>query len=292
MSFQFAHISDLHLPPLPAVALHEIANKRALGYLSWHRKRKHRHGPEAVAALRSMLAERRVDHICVTGDITNLGLTREFRSADRWLASLTEPDTATFVPGNHDAYVVASVAAMQAHFDRWLPDVFPCITRRDGVTFIGVSSAVATAPFMATGRVGRRQLEDLVAVLDDTQGEDALRVMMIHHPPLQGIVGRRKELTDAAALQSVLQRRPVDLIIHGHGHRPVRYELDTDRGPIPVFGAGSASLSHADTARTGHFHLFELNGRDIRVTHHHYHPGRGAFEPTGELRVPRRLASR
>lgn len=285
MKFKFAHISDLHLPPLPVVAPREIINKRLLGFLSWHRKRKHRHRPATVAALERLLGGQAVDHICITGDVTNLGLAREFAAADRWLRSLGTPDTVTFVPGNHDAYVAAGIEAMRAHFSAWLPDAFPSVARHDGVMIIGLSSAVPTPPLKATGRVGRDQLERLASILDEARGEDRLRVLMIHHPAGDGIVGRRKALTDAEELRRVLYRRPVDLVLHGHGHHAVRYELESGGGPIPVFGAGSASLTHPDTARSGHCHVFDLDGRDLRVTHYHYRPDDDRFAATSSAVV-------
>lgn len=286
MKFKFAHISDLHLPPLPAVTPREIVNKRLLGFLSWHRKRRYRHRPAAVAALERLLGGQAVDHICITGDVTNLGLAREFAAADRWLDSLGTPDTITFVPGNHDAYVTAATKAMREHFGRWLPDAFPSVAHHDGATIIGLSSAVATPPFRATGRVGSDQLERLASILDETRGEGRLRILMIHHPAADGIVGRRKALTDAEELRRVLYHRPVDLVLHGHGHHAVRYELESRQGPIPVLGAGSASLSHRDTARTGHCHVFDRDGRDLRVTHFHYRPDDDRFAATSSSSVP------
>lgn len=285
MSFRFAHISDLHLPPLPAVALRELVNKRLLGWLSWQRKRKHRHRAEVIAALERVLDEQRPDHICMTGDVTNLGLPREFDAAGAWLERRAAPDAVSFVPGNHDAYVDASIAAMNKGFRRWLPDRFPSVTRRGGATIIGLSSAVATAPFLATGRVGPDQLRSLASILEETASEPGYRILMIHHPPAPGIVGRRKRLTDMDALREVLRARPVDLVLHGHGHRAVRYEIASERGPVPVFGAGAASLSHHETPRTGHFHLFDLDDRALRVTHYHYRPDDGGFRPAGDPQV-------
>lgn len=288
MSFQFAHISDLHLPPLPAVTVSEVLNKRLLGWLSWHRKRRKRHRRAVVAALERLLREQRLDHICITGDVTNLGLAREFQAADQWLGRFTSPDALTFVPGNHDAYTAASVAAMAMHFGRWLPAGFPSVTRRNGITFIGVSSAVPTPPFAATGRVGRSQMQRLASILDDTDREPGHRVLTIHHPPREGIVSRRKALTDAAGLQRLLHDRPVDLVLHGHGHHAAQYQLPCAGGMIPVFGAGSATLSHGETARTGHFHVFRGDEDALRVTHFHYQPDRDCFVPDREQPVPRR----
>lgn len=292
MSFYFAHISDLHLPPLPAVALRELVNKRLLGWLSWHRKRKGRHRPPAVAALERALDGRGLDHICISGDVTNLGLAREFQAADRWLQGRAGPGAVTFVPGNHDAYIAASLDEMRAHFNRWLPDRFPSVTRRDGVMFIGVSSAVATPPFMATGRVGGEQLERLASILDGADAQPVFRVLVIHHPPIRGVVGRRKGLTDAGALQDMLRERSVDLILHGHGHHAVHYELECGGRPVPVFGAGSASLCHRESSRSGHFHIFELSDDELGVWHYRYRPDRDRFEPAGESSIPRRLGAR
>ena len=38
-AFRLAHLSDPHLPPLPALRLSELMGKRAFGYLNWTRNR-------------------------------------------------------------------------------------------------------------------------------------------------------------------------------------------------------------------------------------------------------------
>ena len=287
MIFRFAHISDLHLPPLPEPGLHQILNKRLLGFLSWHRKRKYCHRREVVAALEKDLSERRADHICITGDITNLGLAEEFRAADLWLEKLAKREAVSFVPGNHDAYVSSSVEAMRQHFERWLPQAYPSACQRDGVLFIGVSTAVATPPLLATGRLGQVQLTRLESILKEASDSGLFRVLLIHHPPAKGVVQRRKSLTDAAALQDLLRERSVDLVLHGHGHRPACTELESRSGPIPVFGAGSATLTHDDAERTGHYHEFELNESELRITHRRYRPDKERFVTTSEASIPR-----
>lgn len=288
MTFRFVHISDLHLPPLPAVGIGQIANKRLLGYLSWHRKRKHRHRPVVVAALEKDLAGQGADHISVTGDITNLGLPAEFRAADDWLAARAPRESVSFVPGNHDAYVAGSLTAMHEYFGAWLPEAFPCAHRRGNVLFIGLSTAVATLPFLATGRVGREQLTRLSDLLEETAGRGLFRVLLLHHPPGADTVKRRKALVDAPALRRLLAERPVDLVLHGHGHHAVQTELPTPAGPIPVFGAGAASLSHPDPQRSGHYHVFELDDHQLRVTHRRYRPALERFEDAGEVVLLRR----
>ena len=43
--FVLAHLSDPHLGPVPTPRLAELAGKRALGFLNWHRKRRAIHRP-------------------------------------------------------------------------------------------------------------------------------------------------------------------------------------------------------------------------------------------------------
>ena len=77
----------------------------------------------------------------------------------------------TLVPGNHDAYVGLDLAALRRHVAATTcaattrrhaaPDGFRIVRRRGPLLLIGVSTAVPTAPFMATGRLGEEQLDDL-----------------------------------------------------------------------------------------------------------------------------------
>ena len=38
--FRLAHISDIHLSPLPALSLRELVSKRITGYINWRSNRK------------------------------------------------------------------------------------------------------------------------------------------------------------------------------------------------------------------------------------------------------------
>ena len=107
-AFTLAHLSDPHLPPLPAARLRDLAGKRALGYLNWTRNRHKYHRRDVLDALVSDMQEQRPDHIAITGDLVNLALEAEFSPAQAWLESVGPPDQVTVIPGNHDAYVRAT----------------------------------------------------------------------------------------------------------------------------------------------------------------------------------------
>ena len=74
MAFTLAHLSDPHLPPLPAARLRDLASKRALGYLNWTRNRHKYHRREVLDALVADMRAQAPDHIAVTGDLVNLSL--------------------------------------------------------------------------------------------------------------------------------------------------------------------------------------------------------------------------
>ena len=98
-AFTLAHLSDPHLPPLPAARLRDLAGKRALGYLNWTRNRHKYHRREVLDALVADMQVLQPDHIAVTGDLINLGLPVEYEAATTWLHEIGTPDHVTVVPG-------------------------------------------------------------------------------------------------------------------------------------------------------------------------------------------------
>ena len=107
--FTLAHLSDVHLAPLPVPHPLELLSKRGLGYINWLRKRHAIHRVDMLAALVADLKQHAPDHVAVTGDLVNLSLTNEFAPARAWLQQLGKPRDVTFVPGNHDSYVRAAM---------------------------------------------------------------------------------------------------------------------------------------------------------------------------------------
>jgi 3',5'-cyclic AMP phosphodiesterase CpdA len=250
-AFTLAHLSDPHLPPLPAPRLRDLAGKRALGYLNWTRNRQKFQRRDVLDALVSDMQTRAPDHIAVTGDLVNLALEAEFEPARAWLESIGSPDRITIVPGNHDAYVRVTRHRFAEAWRSYLGgDVarddggtFPFVRRRGPVALIGVSSAVPTPPLMATGWLGRTQLDALERVLKDLSGEQVFRVLLIHHPLRSA--SRAKRLTDSAQLLALLKRHGVELILHGHDHVHSTIWIDGPNGSIPAIGVPSASaLAH------------------------------------------------
>jgi 3',5'-cyclic AMP phosphodiesterase CpdA len=247
--FTLAHLSDPHLPPLPSPRLRELAGKRAFGYLNWTRNRHKYQRRDVLDALVSDLQAQSPDHIAVTGDLVNLALEAEFAPARAWLERVGAADRVTVIPGNHDAYVRATQGRFAEIFRDYLdgedaPDGgFPFVRRRGPLALIGVSSAVPTPPLMATGWLGRGQLEALEPILARLSIEPAFRILLIHHPLRSD--SRIKRLTDAAELLVLLKQHGVELVLHGHDHVHSTIWIDGPNGAIPAIGVPSASaLAH------------------------------------------------
>jgi 3',5'-cyclic AMP phosphodiesterase CpdA len=137
---------------------------------------------------------------------------------------------------------------------------FPFLRRRGPLALIGLSSAVPTAPFLATGRLGAEQIARLEELLQRLAG--CCRIVLIHHPPGRSRSGRFKRLTDAAALRSVLKRHGAELVLHGHDHVQALDWLEGPHGPIPALGVPSASavLVNGHHVEPAAYNLYRIDG--------------------------------
>ena len=269
--FRLAHFSDVHLAPLPTPRLRDLASKRLIGYANWRFNRAREMTAQSLERLLADMRAHDPDHIVVTGDLANIALREEFEAARRWLERLAPPANVTVIPGNHDAYVPGA----HRHYRRlWAPWMsgdnanpgedarFPFLRRRDGIALIGVSSAIASAPFMATGRLGSGQAEKLGVLLEETGAEGLARVVLIHHPPkLMDWRGFTRRLTDAGRFRSVIAKAGAELILHGHDHRATTITIAGRDGFVPVAGAAAGS-GPPGGHKPGGYAIHEISAED------------------------------
>lgn len=298
--FTLAHLSDVHLGPLPRFALRYWNTKRVLGYVNWHRRRKSAHLRPVLDRLIADLKAQRPSHIAVTGDLVNIGLPSEYIAAGQWLTGLGSPNDVTVVTGNHDIYTHLTD---DPGYRRWAPymvpnpagtaysehshDGFPFVRCFGQVALVGLNSAVPTRPFYAGGRLGTGQLDATADILERLGAQGFQRVVLIHHPPLPGLASPRKALEDAAALACILEAQGAELVLYGHNHRG---RLDTMPGPAGqahVIGVPSASLGrHHKGEDLARYHLFQFrhDGGPVEMV------ARGLIEPNGPVvEIERRM---
>ena len=274
LTLVLAHLSDPHVGPLPAPSWRDLIGKRLTGYWNWHSHRHDIHNMAVLAAIVDDIAASAADHIALTGDLVNLGLGAEFPLAAHSLAKLGGPDQVSIVPGNHDAYVAASMRHMAASFASFMAGddgvaAFPYLRRRGGIALIGLSSAIPTLPFLAEGAMGKTQLAGFEAMLAACHAEGLPVVVMIHHPPHHAGARLFRRLRDAAALEAILARHGASLVLHGHNHKYSLAELPGPNGTtVPVVGVASASAVPGDAAHRAAWHLFRLTprGKTLAIT--------------------------
>jgi 3',5'-cyclic AMP phosphodiesterase CpdA len=288
----FAHVSDLHLPFEPQLTWAQRFSKRQLSVWSWRRRRAVQR-PEILAALRSDVQARQPAHIVVTGDITNFSLPGEFRGAADWLRTFAGSSQLSVVPGNHDALVPVPQPDGLAHWAGWMggAESWPYVTRHVSVAFIGLCTALPTAPLLASGRLGQLQLQQLEAVLREEGMAGRRRVVLLHHPLADGAVRRRKALADRGALRDVLRRVGAELVLHGHARNARLESVPGPRGPIPVLCVPSSSALPNPRDEAARWHQVSLpppGGHWARVLVRQWSLAAGDFADAAsyELRLP------
>jgi 3',5'-cyclic AMP phosphodiesterase CpdA len=296
--FRIAHISDLHvLAPGGVEWRAMLFNKRITGYanLVRHRGRVYRR-----AYLEAVLqrVSREADHLVVTGDITNLALESEFADARSLLDEVSRRTDVTVVPGNHDIYLPSLLRRRRFphHFGHFLrsdlPHLsldlpagrYPCVKLRGPVAIIALSSGVPRPPFVSSGSLGPEQLAAFEAALAHPEVTRRTSVILVHHPPVdpRSRLARRLDgLVDAAAFRRPLGGLARGLVLFGHLHRRVRYQLPTAAGALDVVGASGAALDHPDGSVRAGLNRYDIgaDGTVERIEALVVDPAGGALHP-------------
>ena len=303
-TFTLAHLSDPHLAHHHDIQSFDFLNKRLFGYLKWRLQRRSRHHADVLAALIRDLRSNAPDHIAVTGDLTHLGLPVEFLNAKELLKKLGTPSQVTVIPGNHDAYVGSDWDRNLAHWVDYIASdglditddmmisartLFPSLRIRGPIALIGVSTAQPCSTLLAVGRIGKGQMQRIKKALTDAEEMNLFRVVLIHHPPVSGVVSWRKRLTDASAFRTLIEGYGADLILHGHAHRHAHGRLNARDRQVPVIGISSASATDDSPKRQARYHLYRLAqtaaGWEMQVCVRSYSNKKKGFDTETEYRL-------
>ena len=280
--FTLAHLSDPHIGPLPRANIRELAGKRMLGWINWNQGRRETHRMDVLDQLLVDMHAQEPDHIALTGDVVNLALPGEYPQARAFLEKVGAPDRLSVVPGNHDAYTKGGAVRLLAEFDPWMrgdnagahpldeAERFPYVRIRGQTALIGLSSAIPTAPFMATGKLGLRQVMRLRDTLERLGHAGYCRVVMIHHPVRRQDAGPTAMLIDADRFTAALREVGAELVLHGHIHTGRVHKIKGLGGPIPVVCTPSASAAPERARWPASYNLLKIDGEPgawrIRLT--------------------------
>ena len=257
--------------------------------------------------MRRTYSRRAIDHVVITGDLTNLALEPEFELAREVIRDDLGLDASrvSIVPGNHDVYTSGSERTLR--FSRYFADYLA-----SDLPLLGASVPAGRFPFVKLrGPVANRPLERRYAPAvrcsrpprplaaprprahPRARGGSEAYAGHRHPPPdPQPEVAPQEPARgggwDAPELTKLLERQTHGLVLHGHLHRRVSRDLRTGRGLLASVGATSASLHHADADRSAGFNLYEIDdaGRITRQEAHVFEPERSTFRtqdiPSGD----------
>jgi 3',5'-cyclic AMP phosphodiesterase CpdA len=284
--FRLAHVTDPHFRGQAGPRLGELLGKRALGFANLVVNRRRHHKMELLSALQADLRARAVDHLAITGDLSNVSVIGEWEAALGWIEGVGLPaERITVIPGNHDVYVpeVAGSGVFERLFaayqtaERRDDGPYPFVRLRDGVALLGVNTCVPTGDFGAWGRVGEAQLARLAAQLRAPELEGRTRVVLLHHPPVVHKRGEDRNLRDREALAAVLREAGAELVLHGHDHQDECAYLDGPAGArIPAVGAGSASYAGGPDRRA-RYNVYEIDAGAITAVTYAHDEAAGGF---------------
>jgi 3',5'-cyclic AMP phosphodiesterase CpdA len=275
---RLAHLSDVHVSTFDGAKWSDFLGKRVFG--GWHLLfgRSDYLGDKAdrlLSAIGRDISELAPDAVIITGDLTSLALPREFEKARAWVETLGPPARVMVLPGNHDYYT--DEAAKSRRFETFFADYlggaedpYPVVKRLGGVALIGLSSAISTAPHLATGRVGEAQRKKTAALLGEPDIRERFLVLALHHPPdprFQKGRGRFRGLADTQEILALCAEHKVRMILHGHEHGGTRYEVvDPGRGwRCEVFDAGSATAISNDRHRQARYNVYTFDPERPRL---------------------------
>ncbi len=219
-----------------------------------------------LEALIDELNTQALDEIVVTGDLTNLSLTSEFRLAREMLDRLRlGARHVTAIPGNHDVYTLDALLLrpFHAHLGPYATsdsgdETFPVVRVRGPIAVVGASSARPSPVPFASGSLGAPQRARLEERLAELGRRGLFRILLMHHPPVDNRSSLFRGLRDRGPLQALLRRTGCELILHGHEHRDLDATVRGPHGPIRVSGVGSGTYSHADLDRCARYHIYEI----------------------------------
>jgi 3',5'-cyclic AMP phosphodiesterase CpdA len=310
MATRIAHFSDTHVLSLKGVQLRDLLNKRLTGAVNLALNRAKHYRVEVFEQTLDAILAVEPDHAICTGDLVNLALQPEFDKVSELLTERFAKDQLTLVPGNHDYYTKeASLAGrFETYFTEYLPQEvvsdgstqvdeddqrkeYPVSRLLNEVAIIGLSTAIPTASFMATGEIGGAQLARVSDTLSSDELNERFSLLMLHHPLFpepNRRLDQTRRLADAEDLIELLDQPSgpkVDLIVHGHNHEFKRMSLPQSQTPVIQV----ASASRVGSKHKAEFHVYVIDEGKLQSIERHIHsPESGTFIPCDEQGIPLR----
>ncbi|MGH7668409.1 MAG: metallophosphoesterase family protein [Gemmatimonadaceae bacterium] len=211
--------------------------------------------PEQYEALEALIHERRDDVVAISGDVSQRARAGEFQRARTFIQRAEQVSRVIVVPGNHDVAWWCSPLrlgkdeALLHKYRRYISDDIDPVLRVPGAVIAGINTSHGVLWETLTwnlrdisiiGHVSREQMRHLRAVFADAP-PGALRVVVMHHNPVEGELSQRLGLKHTRRLLGSFAEMGIDLVLCGHDHQEaVHFVEHTAKGTV-ISTAGTVS---------------------------------------------------
>lgn len=241
-----------------------------------------------LAALARFLPTLGPRAIVVSGDHTQRARHGEFQAALGWFERLAATAPLHVIPGNHDAQWWRSPLGLFGEhvkyrkYVRYFPELAP-VLRLDGLVIAGLLSAHGLALRSLTlnpndttvkGHLPAREVARVRDLFRELP-QDTIRLAVLHHNVLPGVVSHRWGLARPHVAQRALLTLGADLILCGHDHTEGAGQID---GRLAVSTAGTHSV-RTRGGRPSAFNLIRVSDRQIQIQHYVYAREAATFRP-------------
>lgn len=270
MSYTIIHISDLHLYAYPKT-WGEWTSKRFLGAMNLWVRRARQYPLKRFKALVQHIQQTQWNHLVISGDLTSLGLEREFYQARSILDPLlSSKKRVSIIPGNHDRYVkeACDPDLFSMYFGEWFStDEIKTEQINNKWHLISWDSTHPNDWLTAAGTVRHKTFlatEEYIKA----QSPDAKFIIMNHYPiwfPKNYHFHARHELYNLYQTYHWVLRQPaVSLYLHGHVHHNWTHKINRNGNPLYIVNSAS-STRKATASGPSSFHKIILQPEEIIV---------------------------
>jgi 3',5'-cyclic AMP phosphodiesterase CpdA len=246
------------------------------------------HDPWLVEAVEASIDELKPDLVVISGDFTQRARTEQFKEACRFLERLRESGHEVLgVPGNHDIPlydVLRRFLSPLTRYRRFIDDTLCPFIELPGVAVLGINTARSLT--FKDGRISESQVEFIRETFARTS-EDAVRVLVTHHPLFELKVGEQVERAigrQDLAIDAV-EDSGVDMLLAGHAHHASSQDagdLVTRSGGVLVVQAGTATSTRVREQEQSFNTIDIVHEEDVTVTVNAWNGD--SFEPTDARR--------
>lgn len=229
------------------------------------------------------------DAIVVSGDFGQRARHGEFQAARRYLDGLAASAPLHLVPGNHDVQWWRSPLGLFGQrikydkYRRYFGEDLTPVLETDRMIIAGMLSAHGLSLGSLTfdpndttvkGHLPRSEITR-VRRLFQAASPDKVRLAVLHHNVLPGVVSNRWGLARPRAAQRALLTLDADVVLCGHDHTEGAGQID---GRLAVSTSGTHSI-RTRGGRPSAFNLLRIGPGQIRIVHYVYDRAGAGFRP-------------